>query len=44
MEFHGNPLTETNPGVFEWHSDDDSKYIVTERICDHWFYYYMKWY
>ena len=44
LEFRGNPLTETSPGVFEWHSDDDSESIVTERICDHWFYYYMKWY
>ncbi len=44
MEFDHNELTETSEGVYEWHNEDRSHIIITERILPGWFYYWMKFY
>lgn len=37
-------FTETSPGVFEWENSDGSNKFFTQRIREHWFYYYMVWF
>ena len=42
--FEGERLTETSTGVFEWQNENGSHAILTVKIRDNWYYYWVKYY